>query len=116
MGCMPGPLGQQTRNRKFLLRMTAPEDEYVRERARSRSTSLNDAITSLIADAMAAEQTPPAPPPPAPAQASAPEPKTRTARKMRTPTRSTAARARDLTGPDADRTPGPGQMAVPVDE
>ncbi|MGW7283754.1 hypothetical protein ACWGIV_37005, partial [Streptomyces sp. NPDC054844] len=114
-GVMPGPLGQQPRDRKFLLRMTAPEDDFVRERARSRTTSLNDAIASLIADAMAAEQTPPAPPPPAPAQAPAPEPKT-PRRKLRTPTRSTASLARDLTGPNADRTPGPGQTAVPVDE
>jgi hypothetical protein len=64
---MPAPLGQQPRNRKFLLRMTAPEDEYVRGLARARSTSLNDAITGLIRERIAAEQpTPPPTPPPAP--------------------------------------------------
>lgn len=52
MAAMPAPHGQPTRNKRFLLRMTHAEDAFVRARARTDGTSLNDTITALIRDAM----------------------------------------------------------------
>lgn len=105
---MPAPLGQQERNRKFLLRMTPQEDTFVRDRARSRGTSLNDAITGLIRDRMDAEAefTNPEPIRPEPDR---PDPKPLPPRrKARRPLRSTAERAADLLPPE----PIPGQTAI----
>ena len=48
---MPSPLGHEQRDRKFLLRMTDAEDDFVRSLAKWRGTSLNEAITALIRDA-----------------------------------------------------------------
>lgn len=77
---MPAPLGQQERNRKFLLRMTDDEDTYARARARRLGTSLNDAITGFIRDAMAAAPEPVRPEPERPA----PSPQHKRRRPLRT--------------------------------
>lgn len=78
MASMPAPLGQESRDKNFLLRMTGDENEFVRSLARMKKTSLNDAITGLIRDAMAradaararmtSERTPPPDPPTPPAK------------------------------------------------
>lgn len=68
---MPAPIGQESRRRKFLLRMTDREDAYVRNLAVEKRSSLNDTITGLIRDRMDADQAPapdPPEPPPAPAR------------------------------------------------
>ena len=108
---MPAPLGQQARTHKFLLRMTADEDAYARDRARRLGTSLNDAITGALRDAMEAERrtapdpAPVRPEPDRPAPAPLPP-----RRKQRRPLRSTQDRASDLIGPPPE--PIPGQTSI----
>lgn len=111
---MPAPIGQKPRDRKFLLRMTAGEDEYVRHLAVARHTSLNDAITGLIRDRMAAEQPPPpAPQPPRNApRTSAPEPP-----KKRRPLHDRRKGSAKLTWSDVSPPePIPGQTAITDDD
>lgn len=114
---MPSPLGHEKRDRKFLLRMTAAEDDYMRSLAHEQRTSLNDSITGLIRDRIAADAAPPpAAPAPAPAKPPAKQLPAR-GRGARRPTVSTAERARTLLPPPLeDRTPGPGQTAITDDD
>jgi hypothetical protein len=112
---MPAPLGQQPRNRKFLLRMNEHEDAFVRGLAVTQHTSLNDVITGLIRDAMppaAPSRTAP-PEPPAPARA-APQPKPEPKKAARRPLKDRRKGSVKLTWSDVAGPPEPipGQTAI----
>lgn len=94
--------------------MTTPEDGWVRSTAEAGHTSINDVITSLIRQAMAAERArTPEPPPPPPrllgglgiSSSQPPEPK------KRRPLKSSAAALRETYGPPPPFSPG--QESIP---
>jgi hypothetical protein len=111
---MPAPIGKEPRDHKFLLRMTARQNSFCRALAKTRGTSLNDAITSLIEDRMARYGEPPKPAPQQqtePQQRPAPQPRSRSRRRA---TAEISDLARGLMPPPVD--PVPGQMPLTDDD